>query len=87
MARLSLSFRQNNESTRGFREQYERLPEHIQALTKAACELFDKTPSHRSLRLQQVAESGRSNAHPGSFSVSITMQYLAIYVIVDGKNV
>ena len=33
-----------NESTRVFREQYERLPEH--ALTRAACELFDKAPSH-----------------------------------------
>ena len=87
MAKLSLSFRQNNKSTRSFREQYRRLPEHIQALTRAACERFDQDPSHRSLRLHQLADSSRSSALPGSFSVSISMQYRAIYVVVDGQNV
>lgn len=87
MARLSLSFRQSNETTRGFRGQYERLPGHIQALTRAACEIFDRNPSHRSLRHHQLTESGKSNALYGSFSVCITMQYRAIYVVVGGINV
>ena len=87
MGKLSLSFRQNNVTKRSFRDQYEKLPSKIQALTRTACELFDKNPCHRSLRLHQLVESGRSNALTNSFSVSITMQYRAIYVIDGGKNV
>ena len=87
MGKLSLSFRQNNTTKRSFREQYERLPENIRALTRTACERFDQDPSHRSLRLHRLVESSRSSALPGSFSVSISIQYRAIYVVVDGKNV
>lgn len=87
MGKLSHSFRQNNKTTKDFREQYKNLPPHIQGLTRAACERFDKDASHRSLRHHQLKESGRSSALPGSFSVSVTMQYRAIYVVVDGENV
>lgn len=87
MSKLSLSFRQKNRTSKSFREQYAGLPESVQALTRVACELFDRDPSHRSLRFHELEERKRSSAVPRSFSVSISMQYRAIFFVVDGINV
>jgi hypothetical protein len=88
MAKLPSSFRQRNRTTRAFREQYAKLPAHIQELTRAACHLFEQNPRHPSLRYHELEDRKRGKNMPGSRSVSITMQYRAIHdVAPDGVNV
>jgi hypothetical protein len=87
VANLPSSFRSRNRTTREFREQFARLPQRIQDLARSACLLFDVSPAHPSLRRHELADSKRASHVPGSFSVSITMQYRAIYVPVGGVNV
>ena len=79
MARLPSSFRSRNRTSRNFREQYAALPEAIQAAIREACKLFDRDPSHPSLRHHALVDKKASKHAPGSFSVSPTMQYRAIY--------
>jgi hypothetical protein len=87
MATLPSSFRERNRTTRQFREQFAALPARIRQLTRDACVLFDQNPSHPSFRLHELADNKKAAHVPGSWSVSITMQYRAIYVVVDGINV
>lgn len=89
MARLPSSFRSRNRTTRDFRELFARLPEHIQELTRDACLLFDRDPAHPSLRHHELLDRKAGKHVPGSYSVSVTMQYRAIYVVdpSDGTNV
>lgn len=87
MAKLPSSFRRRNRTTRGFREQFERLPPHVRAAVRAACVLFDGDPAHPSLRHHALKDTRAGQHRHGSFSVSPTMQYRAIYVVVDGQNV
>lgn len=63
------------------------LPEEIHKLASKAFKLFCVDPSHRSLRLHQLKDSRKGNHHPGSFSVSINMQYRAIYFIENNTIV
>ncbi len=86
MGRLSRSFRANNKTTRQFREQFSLLPPAVQALVWATCVVFERDPSHPSLRSHRLDERGKSNALPDSYSVSITMKYRAIYVVDNGIN-
>ena len=83
MARLPSSFRNKNRTTRNFRAQYDRLPDHVKEVVREACVLFDRDPSHRSLRRHQLKETKNSSHEPKSFSVSPTMQYRAIYFVDD----
>ena len=87
MAKLSRSFREKNKTTRQFREQYSRLPLVVQALTRIACEMFDANLNHRSLRLHQLKVTSGSKAEQESYSISINMQYRAIYVVQHGLNI
>ncbi len=88
MAKLPSSFRRRNRTTRRFRELFAALPKTIQALTRRACVLFDKSPEHRSLRLHQLKETHGGQHTAKSYSVSITMQYRAIFVVgEDGVNI
>jgi hypothetical protein len=87
MARLPSSFRDRNRTTRRFRDQFAHLPEPIKLLARQACRLFDANPAHPSLRHHQLKDNKRSGHLPQSFSVSITIQYRAIYVVQDGTNV
>ena len=87
MEKLPSSFRERNRTSREFREQYARLPDKIQRLVREACVFFDQNPNHPSLRRHLLVDRSESSHQPGSFSVSITMQYRAIYVEVDGANV
>ncbi len=87
MAKLPSSFRARNRTTRRFRELYAALPKRIQLLAREACRLFDSNPAHASLRLHELADSKKGQHIPGSISVSITMQYRAIYIEQDRINV
>jgi hypothetical protein len=87
VAKLPSSFRERNRTTRFFRELFARLPQRIQKLTRAACVQFDRNPNHPALRRHDLADNKKGSHVSGSFSVSITMQYRAIYVVEGGVNV
>lgn len=87
MGRLPSSFRQSNRTSRNFREQFAALPANIQAGIREACKLFHMNPAAKSLRHHALEDRSSSKHTPGSFSVSPTMQYRAIYVIMNGVNV
>jgi hypothetical protein len=63
------------------------LPKRIQELTREACILFDRDPTHRSFRLHELHDTKRGQHVSGSMSVSITMQYRAIFIADAGINV
>jgi hypothetical protein len=57
-------------------------------LVRGACVLFNDNPAHPSLRHHDLQDRKKGNHVAGSFSVSITMQYRAIYVPGDdGVNI
>lgn len=87
MGRLPSSFREHNRTTRSFRELFAKLPESIQAAVRSAAVQFDRDPNHPALRRHALEDRQGASHVPTSFSVSITMQYRAIYVVVDGVNV
>jgi hypothetical protein len=88
VAKLPSSFRSRNRTTRQFRELFAALPPHIQELCRGACVLFDKDPAHPSLRHHELIDTKKGQHLPGSFSISITMRYRAIYVPADdGINI
>jgi len=87
MAKLPSSFRSKNRTTRDFRLLFAKLPTSIQLLIREACRLFDENPAHPSLRIHELVDTKKGHHYPGSVSVSITMQYRAIYIPVDGINV
>ena len=76
-----------NRRTREFTALFDKLPEEIQDLAKGAYDLFCRDPSHRSLRHHALDDTKKSHQKDGSYSVSITMNYRAIYVPVDGINI
>ena len=88
MAKLPSSFRKANRTTRRFREQMAALPAEVLDLTRSACALFHRDPAHPSLRRHPLKETKKGSHVPNSHSVSITMQYRAIYFVdKDGINV
>jgi hypothetical protein len=86
MAKLPSSFRARNRTTRSFREQYARLPAHIQELVRGACVLYDANPNLSSFRRHELKEIKKGHHRVGSISITPTMQYRALYFEVDGVN-
>lgn len=76
-----------NVRTTAFKEQLGRLPESIQQLADAAFRMFVEDPSHPSLRHHALKDNKQGRHRAGSFSVSITMRYRAIYVRDGDTNV
>lgn len=70
-----------------FNDLFAGLPDHVQALARGAFRLFCDNPSHPSLRHHALANSKRGSHVPGSFSVSVSMRYRAIYYAEGGVNV
>lgn len=88
MAKLPSSFRERNRTTEQFRELFAGLPSHVQELVRGAAGIFNENPTHPSLRHHELEDTKKGEHVPGSFSVSITMRYRAIYVTGDnGINV
>lgn len=79
MARLPSSFRTKNKTTRRFRDLYQRLPAQIQKLVRLTAVAFDQDPTRCTFRHHALNDTNNGNHLPGSFSVSITMGYRAIY--------
>ncbi len=87
MARLPSSFRERNRTTASFRKQFAQLPIQIQLLTRASCVSFNDNPQCPSFRTHYLTVNKRGDHLPESVSVSITLQYRAIYVEEKGVNV
>jgi hypothetical protein len=66
---------------------FDKLPAKIQNLARAAYQRFCVDPTHPSLRLHRLGDNGRGRHREGSYSVTITMQYRAIYVPDGSTNV
>ncbi|GAC1342242.1 MAG: hypothetical protein NVSMB14_07030 [Isosphaeraceae bacterium] len=75
-----------NVRTADFKLQYDRLPVRIQRLAVAAYRRFLNDPGHSSLRLHTLDDNNRGRHRKGSRSVSITMQYRAIFVEDEDTN-
>lgn len=67
--------------TAQFREMFDALPQRIQALARAAFEQFLANPNHPSLRHHELRDNARGKHRTASRSVTVTMQYRAIYVV------
>jgi plasmid maintenance system killer protein len=76
-----------NRRAKTYRELYDDLPDEIQASAEKAFRLFLADPSHKSLRLHALRDTKKGQHHPNSFSVSINMQYRAIYFVDDDTNI
>ncbi len=72
-----------NRRTKEFKDQFDRLPSDVQKLATAAFERFQVDPSHPALRHHALDDNKKGQHRQGSFSVSVTMQYRAIYT-TDG---
>ena len=84
MAKLPRSFREQNKSTRPYRERYKKLPASVQALVREYAIRFHEDPTSKSLRVKELKETHRGRHCPGTFSVSITMKYRALFFWKDG---
>ncbi len=73
--------------TREFKDLFAKLPKRIQELAKAAYRQFRANPDHPSLRRHSLEDSDKGRHRAGSFSVSITMRYRAIYAVDGTVNV
>jgi hypothetical protein len=87
MARLPSSFRKRNRNTRTFRHLYAALPAHVQSAVRDACVVFDNDPFRKSLRRHILKRNSRGKHEDGSVSISVSLDYRAIYVTEDGINV
>jgi hypothetical protein len=63
------------------------LPAHIQAAATAAFGMFVLNPQHPALRLHELKPTKKGRHASGSFSVSVTKGYRAIYVVRNGVNI
>ena len=68
-----------NRRTREFRELFDRLPASVQELARRAFAAFVDNPAHPGLRHHALRDNSKGSHLPGSFSVSISMKYRAVY--------
>jgi len=79
--------RRANRRTRSCRRQFDALPAAVGAVAVAKFRLFLADPAHPSLHHHALTDTAGGTLRPGSFSVSINMQYRAIYTVTaDGAN-
>ncbi|MCE9567045.1 MAG: hypothetical protein K8U57_34010 [Planctomycetes bacterium] len=65
---------------------FDELPKEIQALARKRYKLFQENPTHHSFRLHELKDMKRGHHESGSISVSVNMQYRAIYVVNGNIN-
>lgn len=73
--------------THEFKAMFERLPATIQRIAAAAFRTFLDDPDHPALRRHALSDTKKGRHRSGSFSVSVTMQYRAIYTVDGDTNV
>jgi hypothetical protein len=62
------------------------LPLEAQRAARQAFRQFLRDPNHPALRLHELQATKRGRHQAGSWSVSVTLKYRAIYVPVAGVN-
>ena len=67
--------------TTSFAYQVGELPAYVQKLVEKAIRLWEANPKHRSLRLHPLKDTKKGRHVTGSFSISLNMQYRALYVM------
>lgn len=80
-----MSTANRNVRTADYRAMQERLPPPIRKLAESAFATFQRNPDHPALRRHRLADSEAGRHRSGTWSVSITMKYRALYV-VDGET-
>lgn len=78
---------QQNRRTWQFKYLYGELPEAIQKLGSKQFVRFVEDPQHPSLRWHKLKNNSRGQHHPDSYSISISLQYRAIYFPAGDVNV
>lgn len=81
-----MSVGKQNRRTHEFRKLFQQLPKHIRSLATKAFKLWLKDPNHKSLRLHRLKNRNKAKHIEGSYSVSINMQYRAIFFVKDNVN-
>lgn len=76
-----------NVRTASFKAQFNRLPQNIQQLAVDAFARFLENPADPSLRHHPLGDNKKGQHREGSFSVSITMRYRAVYTRDGNVNV
>lgn len=76
-----------NVRTASYMERLDAVPASVRELAEAAFELFLTNPDAPGLRRQQLRDGPTPSHRPGSWSVRINRQYLAVYVVEGDTNV
>jgi hypothetical protein len=63
------------------------LPTSVKRNADAAFMVFQQNPNHPALRRHQLQNTHRGRHRSGSWSVSVNLQYRAIYVVDGSTNV
>ncbi len=79
--------RTRNVRTREYREMCGRLPRPVRELARLAFGAFVRDPDHPALRRHQLADTDKGRHRAGSWSVSVTMKYRALYAVDGDTNV
>jgi hypothetical protein len=75
-----------NYRTKAFRKLFDDLPKQIQELAQLTFKEFVKDPASTGLRHHQLTPCKLGKHIEPSWSVSLNMQYRAIYTVVNGAN-
>lgn len=78
---------QKNRRTKLFKEMLGRLPDEIRRQATAAFRAFVNDPANKALCHHKLKNTSKGKHRNDSYSVSIDMQYRAIYVIDGDTNV
>ena len=76
-----------NKRDPSFNKLYAKLPAIAQQVAKKSFKLFKANPYHPSLHLHDLRGRKNGRHREGSFSVSVSYRYRAIFVPVNGVNV
>ncbi len=76
-----------NVRTRDYHALCDRLPRAIRELAELSFTTFVRNPDHPALRRHQLADTEKGRHRAGSWSVSITMKYRALYAVDGDTNV
>ena len=77
----------DNVRTGRFKEQLNLLPTHIQEAAQSAFDAFVKNPNDPTLNRHELDDTKTGRHRNGSFAVSVTRRYRAIYVDDHGTHV
>jgi len=76
-----------NVRSREFHKLLAELPPAVQRAADEAYRFFQKNPDHPALRRHALKDTHRGRHREGSWSVSVTMRYRALYFVDGDTNV